>query len=560
MKSKVLGILTVLGLIMFSVACSMPGGEKAVAEIADGALSRGAQHPVVYDVRITNDVNDSKYPSLVWTGSEYGVAWEDTREGYQELYFTRIGPVGIKIGDDMKIGTNDEYSSLQPTLVWRGTEYGVSFEDYRDGWPQQVYFTRVSKLGSTMMSDKRASGEDSIYAHSPSLAAAGMEYGVVWEDVFEGTSEIYFARMSSTGQKIGSEKRLTVNYNTDSKSPSIAWNQAGYGVAWHDDREGTPEIFFTIIDSSGSKIIDDVMISEDDDNYSINPCLVWTGSEYGVAWEDSRELNKQIYFARIDSSGSKTRSTDTKISVSYEYSDQPSLVWNGSEYAVAWSDFKDGNREIFLARITSNGIKLGNDKRVTEDDNYSSYTPSLAASGMEYGVAWVDERNGNTEIYFARLNSDGTKIAQGGLTGTLNGPQSGYYYIRSARYGTYLTDYKYPQPGGLSLREYCSDMSAPLTQKWRFAESTGHPGWYKIISAMGRRIVGNPAENELNLQTSGGGPPVLWWIHDRENDGTYLLRSKVDNSYRIYADSESSVELSTNWRSAKMFEIIPAGY
>ena len=33
------------------------------------------------DVRVTNAARESYYPSLVWTGSEYGVSWDDLRDG-----------------------------------------------------------------------------------------------------------------------------------------------------------------------------------------------------------------------------------------------------------------------------------------------------------------------------------------------------------------------------------------------------------------------------------------------------------------------------------------------
>jgi len=45
------------------------------------------------DVRITNDASYSGFPSLAWTGSKYGVSWEDERDGNDEIYFARIGLV-----------------------------------------------------------------------------------------------------------------------------------------------------------------------------------------------------------------------------------------------------------------------------------------------------------------------------------------------------------------------------------------------------------------------------------------------------------------------------------
>ena len=46
--------------------------------------------------------------------------------------------------------------------------------------------------------------------------------------------------------------------------------------------------------------------------------------------------------------------------------------------------------------------KLGSDHRVTYDANHS-YDPSLAWTGSEFGVSLDDYRDGNSEIYFARI-------------------------------------------------------------------------------------------------------------------------------------------------------------
>ena len=59
------------------------------------------------DVRITNAANWSEFPSLVWTGTEYGVSWTDNRDGNYEIYFARIYDNGAPI-----IPTLSEYMMI----------------------------------------------------------------------------------------------------------------------------------------------------------------------------------------------------------------------------------------------------------------------------------------------------------------------------------------------------------------------------------------------------------------------------------------------------------------
>jgi hypothetical protein len=187
-----------------------------------------------------------------------------------------------------------------------------------------------------------------------------------------------------------------------SYTPSLVWTGSEYGVSWQDTRDKYPnyEIYFARLDSSGSKIGSDVRVTYDSSG-SYNPSLVWSGSEYGVSWYDERDGNSEIYLARLDSSRGKIGSD---VRVTYDSSDSwnPSLVWTGGEYGISWLDGRDESPEIYFARLDSSGNKIGSDVRVTYDSS-GSWNPSLVWTGNEYGVSWHDKRDGKREIYFARV-------------------------------------------------------------------------------------------------------------------------------------------------------------
>ena len=213
-------------------------------------------------------------------------------EGSWEIYFARISSSGLKIGDDIKI--TDSGFALDPSLVWTDTEFGIAWfriEDYK------IYFARLSSSGEKMGSDIRIT-DDLAHSCSPSLIWTGTGFGVAWYDSREGYNEIYFARVSSSGTKIGSDVRIS-NDIFHSERPSLAWSGTAFGVAWHDRSAASEyKISFASILSSGVKTGSDVIIT-DDPNTSTYASLVWTGEEFGVAWSDGREDTGDIYFARI---------------------------------------------------------------------------------------------------------------------------------------------------------------------------------------------------------------------------------------------------------------------
>ena len=352
------------------------------------------------EVRVTFSSGGSAKPSLIWTGSEYGISWCDDRDGNYEISFARLDSSGSKIGPDIRV-THNSARSYFPSLVWTGIEYGISWEDDRDGdW--EIYFARLDSLGNKMGPDVRIT-YDSSHLSSSTLVWAGNEYGISWCDNRCGNYGIYFVRLDSSGNKIGSETWLIVNYLYPS-SPSLVWNGNEYGISWFDNQccgDMSFEIYFARLDSSGNKIGSDVRITQNA-SFSGFPSLVWNGNEYGVSWEDDRdETYGEIYFARLDSSGSKIGS-DVRVTHNASFSGSPLLVWNGSEYGVSWQDERDGNYEIYFAQLDLSGSKTGSDIRVT--DNFAlSYSPSSIWTGSEYGVSWHDDRDGDWEIYFTRI-------------------------------------------------------------------------------------------------------------------------------------------------------------
>jgi len=360
------------------------------------------------DVRITNDSAQSLNPSIVWNGSGYGVCWEDYRDGNWEIYFTRMDSYGSKIGSDVRITNAPDFSEFC-SLVWTGTEYGVSWDDYRDdpSYPE-IYFARIDASGNKIGSDVRITNNTGD-SYMPSLVWTGTEYGVSWDDNRSGHYEIYFARIDASGKKIGSDIRIT-NASVFSDWSSLVWTGTNYGVSWEDNRDGDWEIYFARIDASGTKIDSDVRITNSA-GQSGEPSLVWreAGNEYGVSWCDERDANREIYFARIDSSGNKIGS-DVRITNEITgLSQDPSLATIGSEYGVAWDDNRDGNSEMYFARIDSSGNKIGSDIRITNDGGNSVW-PSLVSVGTAYSVSWEDNRDGNSEIYFTRIGDLDTMI------------------------------------------------------------------------------------------------------------------------------------------------------
>jgi hypothetical protein len=171
----------------------------------------------------------------------------------------------------------------------------------------------------------------------PSVSWTGSEFGVVWEGSYSSwAADITFARISSTGELVGSPLRLTDG--TDSWNPQLQWTGSEFGVAWFFG----DEIYFMRLDALGGRSSEPIMVSHVYIEYSEILDVAWTGSEFGIVWMEGLDMDSTIGFGLVDQFGQKKGSS---IQVTEERNSiyAPDLAWSGSEFGVVWTDSRDGD-------------------------------------------------------------------------------------------------------------------------------------------------------------------------------------------------------------------------
>ena len=381
--------------------------------VDDGALCEGICISLVksgFDTLVSGDPALSQQAALAWTGSEYGVAWRDERDGNREIYFAMVSAAGVKLTPDFRI-TIAAGNSVLPSLVWTGTEFGVAWVDARDG-NNEIYFNRISTAGVPITTDLRVT-VNMAFSGQPSLVWTGAEYAIAWADDRAGNREVFFNRLDEVGVLAGPDVQVTTTDLAVSEQPSLRWDGTAYGLAWVDERDGNREIYFNRLDTAGTPLAVDLRLTVDVaiPAVSAQPSLVWTGSEYALAWTDERDGNREIYFARVSALGVK-QGTDVRITNQVAVSEQPSLDWTGVEYGVAWRDTRNLNGEVFLARIDAAGVKQGVDLRISNDLGLVSLSPELVWSGTQHSVAWHDIEISLARVDCGCLDGDGDGFSE----------------------------------------------------------------------------------------------------------------------------------------------------
>ncbi len=396
--------------------------------------------------------------SLVWSGSAYGISWSDRLHGNFEVYFNQFDSTGARLGPDKRVTVDPDFSEAFG-LAWTGSEFGLAWADerHRPGVLGDVLFTRLrccndgdgdghcrevsdpndadptvhdgapetcdgqdndgdaavdEGCDSICDSPENAAAEvretfDLAATRTPDLVRTADGYGVAWRDERDGNPEIYFALLDLAGVKVGTDVRVT-NDPDSSTDPAVVWTGSGFGIVWTDDRDGNDEVYFAAVDAAGTKLGGDVRVTNDAAS-SRSPDVAWTGTEYGVAWSDSRDGNAEIYVVRLDASGAPV-GAESRVTSDAAESAEPSLAWSGTEYGLAWHDRRDTAAEVYFARLSALGAKIGGDVPVTADDGADSTAPAVVWNGGGFGVAWTDARPAAAGVYLARLDAGGTVL------------------------------------------------------------------------------------------------------------------------------------------------------
>ena len=268
--------------------------------------------------------------------------------------------------------------------------------DTRDG-NYEIYYKNSTDGGSSWGTDTRLTN-NTAYSYRVSVSLSSSVVHIVWYDFRDGNDEIYYKNSTDGGTSWGTDTRLT-NSSGSSYYPSISVFGSVVHVSWHDTRDGNREIYYKRSTDGGVSWSSDTRLTNDT-AYSYYSSIGISGSVVHIVWSEFRDGNYEIYYKRSTDAGTSWGS-DTRLTNYVAESGYPSISVSGSNVHIVWHDLRAGNWEIYYKRSTDGGTSWGIDTRLTNDPAYS-WGPSVLAYGSVVHVVWRDFRDGNDEIYYKR--------------------------------------------------------------------------------------------------------------------------------------------------------------
>ncbi len=346
-----------------------------------------------------------------------------------------------KINADKVVTDKPGGPVVLPGMVYSGSEHGLIYEDRSDD-PDQickasttdpdscnfgVFFQRLDISGDTVGLPVALTTK---YSFGPSIAWSGSEYaatytfgnlGSGWADQVvqlinpDGTLNGGYIRIGFSGAPTSSHLGNPLFYYRNS---SIAWTGSAFGVAWQDFRDFNLDIYFNTV-TPGGTLGTEIQVTTSL-NQNERPSLAWTGSEFGLVFEDGAESptgGDEIIFARLTATGAVVAGFPAALTTdpSGTPAKNPRIEWNGSDFAVTWNEktLKDGvkNHEVYLALFPPEGPAAGASVFKITDDNTESVIPVVKWNGENFGLAWLDNPANQVTMKFLLMGPDGSLLS-----------------------------------------------------------------------------------------------------------------------------------------------------
>jgi hypothetical protein len=354
---------------------------------------------VVSRTRVSSGEGPSGQPAAIGTDNGYLIAWNDARGGTTAIYTTTVASHGGRAGS-MDIALAGAPAGASPELARLGDgRYALVFESCPT--PGLMGCEGPSGVSVVVVgADGQAAGAP--IELSPAMPVQRRPYVV---SAFNGVY-VTFRELDGSGRQVVRVVQLgpdgspaggaVMGGGAEGMFPHVGGGGDHLAVAYRRSG-GSPEIVVAVLGSSLG-VQNEVAVRTGVPEEASNPVVVWAGSGWGVAWEDDRGGDAQIYSALVSPDGTKTTAGQALYDGNGNW---PTIASNGRSTVVAFYGFPKG-AQVMLSRLDASGAVAGPLVQVTGDSDRGKF-PALTYNDKtsEFGIAWQDDSVG--EISFARM-------------------------------------------------------------------------------------------------------------------------------------------------------------
>jgi hypothetical protein len=291
---------------------------------------------------------ESDLPNLLKTDGGYLVAWQEGTAG-KAVVAHALGPDATPVGGPVAIAST---TSAQSRPVLSRAPGGLTAIAWMDSF-QGKGGVQVALLGSNlaMKGPQRVAASD--VDGWPWIAGDDQTLGLVWSDKVTGPYDVHFAALDPSSLAASAPASIRGQAKNDALLPRMVRTSFGFLAAWEDLRGTDNQIYMGLVDPSGT-LLGGGLVEQPNSGDANWPNIAWTGKEAGIVYYQWRDNRAQIFMSFVDATGARVRGLpDLQVSNGVSgWSKYPDLVWNGSQFGVMYVDDRDGQPSLWFQRVT----------------------------------------------------------------------------------------------------------------------------------------------------------------------------------------------------------------
>lgn len=390
------------------------------------AIAAGVDAATEIASSITLDKSDAKNVYAAWYDESLGSIWtaKSTNRGLTFATKTKVSSLTTGLNQNVAITTD---ASGNTYVIWQNQQSGADWDLY---FARRLAGTSTFETGEIPLDNILGADTEQI---EPSIDAdADGKVSIAWINQGGGNDGVYFAQSTDKGASFWTVTEDTIKKVDDSTATAVAGSclkvdSAGDNkyIVWSGVKDGNRKIFFNSFNASNTKgYVADLQVSDDatSDNAShpvigVPPIVGTDDANICVAWENQQGTDIDIF---IDSSETgAVWGTDMQVNDDAQVPQtqkEPVIgVDDDGKVYCAWSDYRNGDWDIYLVISNDKGATFGTNILVNDDGGTAVQARpamNLSADGKHMCLTWTDYRNSAAWIYFNRNSFYDEDVAQ----------------------------------------------------------------------------------------------------------------------------------------------------
>lgn len=363
------------------MAIAYDGSASFLVTGGTGLASRVSKSGTLLDltpIAVDSTANKQTYPTATFDGTDYFVAWKDTRGGSTSVYGTRITTAGVvRDPGGIPVCTLAAARPDQPIAASNGAgAVLVVWVDYRNQTgPITGHYSIYGSLvvngaagANVAISD---SPTDGVYRNEPTVA-------------FDGTNFMV--------------------------ANSVALNHSPY----------TNGIEAARVNQAGALVDTFSVFSTDVSNTYFSPSLAFDGTNYLLAYTYAPTPDtSRVYVTRITTAKQVLDPAGIRVSPLFAFAFAPRVTFDGTQHVVAWTDMRNdpgdfSNGDVYAARVTPAGTVLDATSLAIATSNVWEYPLAAQRLGVKTYLEWFARAGTVMDLYGASIDAAGTVEPAGG--------------------------------------------------------------------------------------------------------------------------------------------------